>query len=59
MYFAFDPGRGLGQLVAVAGVIGETHHLVALVVVAQDHDLRAQPLARRRNPLVHRLVRLH
>ena len=37
----------LRELVAVAGGVGKADHFVALVVVAEDHDGRAQPRARR------------
>ncbi len=46
----------LRQLVAVAGEVGKAHHLVALVMVAQNHGGRAQLRARRGNALVHRVV---
>ena len=46
MYLASVCRGGLRQLVAVAGEVGEAHHLIALVVVAQNHRRRAQPRAR-------------
>ncbi len=58
MYFALGLSRDLAQLVAVAGIVGKPDHLVALVVVPQQHNIGAQLGARRGNAGVHRMVRL-
>jgi hypothetical protein len=49
-------GRGFGELVTVAGKVGETDDLVALVVMAQQNRGRAELLAGGRNTGVHRVV---
>jgi hypothetical protein len=47
------PGDLLGQLVRVAGVVGELDHFVALVVVPEDHEPAAELLPGRGDALVH------
>src|ERR1035438_536547 len=49
-------GGDAGELVAIAGGVGEADHLVALVVVAEQQGCRAQFGARPRNALVHGVV---
>ena len=46
----------LGELVGVAGVIGELDHFVPLVMVSEDHKPPAELGLRRGNPTVHVLV---
>ena len=42
------PADFAGELVGVADVVGELDHLVALVVVAEDHQPAAEPQPWRR-----------
>ena len=51
-------GGDLGELVAVAGVVGEADDLVALVVMAQENDVGSQCGARSGDAGVHGVVRL-
>src|SRR5262245_8414792 len=45
------------ELEGIAGVVGELDHLVALIVVTQDHELAAERRARFGNAPHHLLVR--
>src|SRR5205823_2435732 len=46
-----------GELVGIAGVVGELDHLVSLIVMAEDHEPAAELPLRRRDAAVHLLVR--
>ena len=45
-----------GQLVGVAGVVGEGDHFVALIVMSEDHEASAERGLGRRDATVHLLV---
>ncbi len=49
-------GGNAGELVAVAGGVGEADHFIALIVVPEQQGGRAQFGAGPRNALVHRMV---
>jgi hypothetical protein len=51
-------GGGLGELVAVAGEVGEADDLVALVVMAEDEGIRAELLTCGCDARVHGVVGL-
>ena len=50
-------GGGARELQRIADVVGELDHLVALVVMPEDHDAVAERRLRRRDPRVHLVVR--
>ena len=49
-------GGGARELQRVAGEVGELDDLVALIVMAEDHQALAERLLGRRNPRVHLVV---
>ena len=46
----------LGELVRIAGVVGELDHFVALIVMPENDEATAERRLRRGNPRVHFLV---
>ena len=50
-------GRDLRQPIRVASVVGETDHLVALVMMAEQDSALPKPFPCGGNALVHRVVR--
>ena len=52
----YSAGGGAGKFQRVAGVVGESDDLVALVVVAENHETVAQRALRGGNALVHLVV---
>ncbi len=45
-----------GELVGIAGVVGELDHFVALIVMSEDHEPAAERGLGRRDATVHLLV---
>ena len=50
------PAHLPGELVRIAGVVGELDDLVALVVMSENHEAPAELCARYGNPPIHFLI---